>query len=175
MLKPVKMTPMANSSLFKRKAFCLALLLWLCVLTPQALAGRYVLNQTPSTIQGYFGQPVNEVINYYSTKDLQRIFPDFPKQGTFKIIFANNKAQRIELDTTQVDGQGNFSYDHAKFFEYIFGYKPPIKKVIKESGGEGFKAYEICLGDGVATSYTIAPGGLFITLYYKTACEPPYK
>lgn len=159
---------------FKRKAFCLALLLWLGVLTPQAIAGRYVLNQTPETTQRYFGQPVNQVV-YYSTKDLQQRFPDFPKQGTFKIVFANNKAQRIELEPNQAGSEGNFEYDPVKFFEYIFGYQPPINKVIAQSGGEGFKTYEICLGDGVATSHTIAPGGTFITLYYKKACEPPYK
>lgn len=165
---------MANDRLLKGKAFCLALLLWLCLFTPQALAGRYVLNQTPETIQRYFGQPVNQVI-YYSTKDLERMFPDFPKPSTFKIVFANNKAQRIEIEPDPAGGQRGSSFDPAKLFEYIFGYKPPIKKVIKESGGDGFRTYEVCLGDGVATFYSIAPPGLYMTLYYNTACEPPYK
>ncbi len=165
---------MPNLHLFKVKVCCLALLLWLGVLPPQALAGRYVLNQTPETIQRYFGQPLNEV-RYYSTTDLERRFPDFPTPSTLKIVFANNKAQRIELEPTHPGTQGNSDYNPVKFFEYIFGYKPPIYKVIANRGGEGFKAYDICLGDGVFTSYTIAPGSLYITLSYKKACEPPYQ
>lgn len=169
---------MPNDRFLKLTTFCLGLLLSLVVLAPPALAGRYVLNQTPETLQRYFGQPLNKVtytLNY-PTQDLQRLFPDFPKQGDFKITFVNNRAQKIELEPNLAGGQGSFSYDSAKFFEYIFGYKPPINKVIAESGGEGFRTYEVCLGDGVATSYTIsAPGNLFISLYYKKACEPPYK
>jgi hypothetical protein len=165
---------MPNTHLFKLKVCCLALLLWLCVVTPQALAGRYVLNQTSETIQRYFGQPVNDV-RYYSTKDLERMFPDIPKPSTLKITFANNKAQRIELEPTESGTQAPSRFDPVQFFEYIFGYKPPIYKVIAERGGEGFKSYDICLGDGVVSTFTIAPVSRYISLSYKKACEPPYK
>ena len=169
---------MPNNHLLKFTVLCLGLLLLISVKVPPALAGRYVLNQTSETINRYFGQPLNEVtytLNY-PTKDLRRLFPDFPKKGEFKITFVNNRVQRIELEPNLAGGEGTFSYKPAKFFEYIFGYKPPIAKVIAQGTGEGFGTYEVCLGDGVATSYTTsAPGDLFIQLYYNTACEPPYK
>jgi hypothetical protein len=137
-----------------------------------------VINQTPETINRYFGQPLNQVkytLNY-STTELRKVLPKFPKQGEFKITFVNNKVQLIELVPNVATADETFSYDSAKFFKYLFGYQPPIGKVINQSSGEGFASYEICLGDGVATSYTTsAPGDLFIELYYKTACEPPYK
>jgi hypothetical protein len=167
-----------NNHLLKITAFWLELLLLISIAVPPALAGRYVLNQTPETINHYFGQPLNEVTYTlkYPTTDLRRLFPDFPKNGEFQITFVNNRVQQIELKPNISGGEGTFSYNPAKFFEYIFGYKPPILRVINRNTGEGFATYEVCLGDGVATSYTTsAPGDLFISLYYKTACEPPYK
>ncbi len=168
----------SNNYLLKFTAFCLGLLLLMSLAVPPAWAGRYVLNQTPETINRYFGQPLNKVTYtlQYPTTDLQRLFPDFPKKGEFKITFVNNRVQKIELEPNLAGGEGTFSYNPAKFFQYIFGYQPSIVKVINRSTGEGFATYEVCLGDGVATSYTTsAPGDLFISLYYKTACEPPYK
>jgi hypothetical protein len=143
---------------------------------PPAWAGRYVLNQTPEIINRYFGQPLNQVpyTRNYPTADLQRLFPDLPKESAFKITFVNNKVNYIELEPGV--SSGAFDYNPAKFFEYIFGYKPSIVKVINQSTGEGFGSYEVCLGDGVATSYTRSAGGdMYIKLYYNTACEPPYK
>lgn len=137
---------MLNNHLLKFTAFCLGLLLLISVQVPPALAGRYVLNQTPEIINRYFGQPLNQVtytLNY-PTADLRRLFPDFPKNGEFKITFANNKVQHIELEPNVAGGEATFSYDPAKFFEYIFGYQPPIVKAINQSTGEGFGNYEVC-------------------------------
>jgi hypothetical protein len=169
---------MPNNYLLKFTAFCLALLLLISVRVPPAFAGRYVINQTPETINSYFGQPLNPVtytLNYPTT-ELRKVLPKFPKQGEFKITFVNNKVQRIQLEPNVVTPDEIFSYEPKKFFQYLFGYQPPIAKIINQSTGEGFGSTEMCLGDGIGTSYTTsAPGDMFIELYYKTACEPPYK
>jgi hypothetical protein len=154
-------------------------------LPPPAEAGRYVLNQTPATIQRYFGHPLSQqidknnkqVIYSYSTKKLRRLFPKFPKSGIFTIVFVNNRAQSLNLDQR---GEG-FDYgqkEAGKFFTYIFGYKPPIWKPIQlpNNGGghEGFIEYKACLGDGVATDYADFQGGsLYSRLYYDPLCESP--
>lgn len=169
---------MPNKYLLKITAFCLGLLLLISLKVPPALAGRYVINQTSETINSYFGQPLNEVkytLNYPTT-ELRKVIPKLPKQGELKITFVNNKVQLIQLEPNVVTPEEIFSYEPKKFFNYLFGYQPPIMKLIKQSTGEGFGSFEYCLGDGIATSYTTsAPGDLFIELYYKTACEPPYS
>lgn len=167
---------MLKNHLLKLTAFGLGLFLLMSLQVPPAWAGRYVLNQTPETINRYFGQPLNQItytLNYPTT-DLRRLLPNLSKDSTFKITFVNNKVNYIELEPN-MSGSVPFDYEPAKFFEYIFGYKPSIVKVINQSTGEGFGSYEVCLGDGVATSYTrSAPGDMFIKLYYNTVCEPPY-
>ena len=169
---------MPNNYLVKFTAFCLAILLLFIIRISPAWAGRYVINQTPETINSYFGKPLNQVqynLNYPTT-ELRKVLTKFPQQGEFIITFVNNKVQLIQLVPNVATDDEPFTYEPDKFFKYLFGYQPPIAKVINRSSGEGFESYEICLGDGVATSYTTsAPGDLFIELYYKTACEPPYK
>ena len=83
-----------------------------------------------------------------------------------RVIYVNNRAQRIELKPN-----GEFSYNPAKFFDYLFGYQPPIGQSSFDVG-KGL----LCLGDGIATQYTTtAPGDdLLIEVYYNSACEPPY-
>ncbi len=171
--------------LFNRRlkiiAFCFGVLLLLGISSPAAIAGRYVFNQSPKTIESYFAKPIAD-IKYtanYSTSGLRRLFPDFPQDGEFQINFVNNQAQEIRLEPHPTENK-QFSYDKnkaAKFFAYVFGYQPPIWKDITPpfSGGEGFKNYTFCLGDGVATSFTsYRLGNDNISLSYNRACEPPY-
>lgn len=171
---------MLKNNLLKLTAFCLGLLLLMSIKVPPALAGRYVLNQTPETINRYFGQPLNQItytLNYPTT-DVRRLFPNLSKDATFKFTFVNNKVNYIELEHSHNTGSGDFNYDPAKFFEYIFGYKPSIIKETNHPNYDQQGAYyhELCLGDGAATSYTTTVNGdLFIKLYYNKACEPPYK
>jgi hypothetical protein len=169
---------MPNKYLLKLTAFCLGLLILIGFQVPPAFAGRYVINQTPETINSYFGPPLNEVkytLNYPTT-ELRTVIPKLPEKAEIKITFVNNKVQLVELEPNVVNPEASFTYEPEKFFKYLFGYQPPIKKLINQSTGEGFANYEICLGDGVATSYTTsAPGDFYINLYYKTACEPPYS
>ncbi len=155
------------------------------IFTLPAAAGRYVLNQTPSTIKRYFGNPISQkfdnqnkqVIYSYSTQKIRKLFPNFPKSGKFTIVFVNNRAQYINLDQ---NGEG-FDYgqlEAEKFFTYIFGYKPPIWKPIPLPNGggghEGFIEYKACLGHGVATNYADFQGGsLYSVIYYDPICENP--
>ncbi|HEY9669993.1 MAG TPA: hypothetical protein V6D11_00930 [Waterburya sp.] len=172
---------MLFNRLIKIVAFCLGLLLLISISSPSATAGRYVLNQSPKTIETYFAKPIAD-IKYtasYSTSGLHRLFPDFPQDGEFKITFVNNQSQEIRLEPHSTEDK-QFSYNKdkaAKFFAYIFGYNPSIWKDITPpfSGGEGFKNYTFCLGDGVATSFTsYRLGEDNISLSYNRACEPPY-
>lgn len=171
---------MLKNYLLKLIALCLGVLLLMSVKIPPAWAGRYVINQTPETINRYFGQPLNQItytLNY-STTDLRRLFPNLSKDATFKITFVNNKVNYIELEHSTNTGLVAFNYEPAKFFEYLFGYKPSIIKETNHPNNDQQGAYyhELCLGDGAATSYvTTIHGDLFVKLYYSKACEPPYK
>lgn len=157
--------------------------------TPPAIAGRAILNQTPQTIQKYFGKPLsksvkNNGINHtYSNSKIRRLFPDFA-DSKFSIIFVNNKAKYIILNMSSNKNADDFTYDSeqaSKFYEYIFGYKPPIWKQLsaKFTGNETIYDYVYCLGDGVATSFTLGGYKQFLLgdaiLYYDNHCEPPYK
>jgi hypothetical protein len=64
----------------------------------------------------------------------------------------------------------------AKLYEAIFGYRPPIYKPLYLNYGS-FYSYINCLGDGVASSYSVLLGERLdggISLTYNPACEPPY-
>ena len=173
---------MIKNYLLKLTALCLGVLLLLSLQVPPAWAGRYIINQTPETINRYFGQPLNQItysLNYPTT-DLRRLFPNLSKDATFKITFVNNKVNYIELEhnTNNNTGSAYFNYEPAKFFEYIFGYKPSMIKETQHPNYDQQGAYyhELCLGDGAATSYvTTVNGDLFVKLYYNKVCEPPYK
>jgi hypothetical protein len=84
---------MPKNYLLKLTAFYLGLLLLMSVKVPPALAGRYVLNQTPETINRYFGQPLNQVtytLNYPTT-DLRRLFPSLSKESKFRSLLLTTK------------------------------------------------------------------------------------
>ncbi len=149
-----------------------------------ALAGRYVLNQTPATIQRHFGRPwtietlkdkPNTKLYTYSPSGVRRVFPTFPKQGKFGMTFVDNRVQTIWLIPNTANN-GYFNYNTKQFFNYIFGYEPPIWKDLQYPGGhEGFADYRGCLGDGVVATYIdYLLGSDNITLAYNSICEPPY-
>ncbi|MDZ8054825.1 MAG: hypothetical protein RMX68_008795 [Aulosira sp. ZfuVER01] len=159
-------------------------------ITLPAWAGRYILNQTPETIEQHFGRYTSkktngeQVIYTYAPKSFRRLFPQFPKSD-FSITFMNNQAKSISLD---FNGDffaypGSYNYDKAeasKFYNYIFGYQPPIWKELsaKFGGNETMYSYEYCLGDGVATSFERYGYKQFTdsaTLSYNNRCEPPYN
>ena len=146
------------------------------IFTVPAKAGRLVLNQSPQILMSHFGQPLEpeEEIVYtlnYPTDDLRRIFPDFPEAGELRVTYVNNRAQRIALKPN-----GEFSYNPAKFFDYLFGYQPQLIQRISLDVREGVEGSEICLGEGIATQYkTRVPEDLFIEFYYNSACETPYE
>jgi hypothetical protein len=153
-----------------------------------ALAGRYVLNQSPQTVQRYFGRPIapvpqtetrlSEATYRYSSAGIRRILPKLPKRATLQIGFSNQRAQSVWLDAN-ADENESFQYDRAEasqFFAYVFGYQPsywqPIDLPNGGGGHEGFIEYEVCLGDGVATSYmSYRLGEENIRLFYNPLCE----
>jgi hypothetical protein len=159
-----------------------------CIFAAPAWAGRYVLNQSPQTIQRYFGRPIGVVPDSqsrsgentyrYNSSGIRRVLPQLPKRATFQIGFVNNRAQSIWLDAN-ADENESFNYDREaarRFFNYIFGYNPPEwRKVELPNGGgghEGFLEHKYCLGDGVATGYiSYRLGEESISLYYDSVCE----
>ena len=160
--------------------------------TPAEASGRYVLNQTPQTIERYFGRywtrltrtenGVTRVTYTYSPAGLRRIFPNTQISG-FAITFVNNRSQQISLSLSGDPDPESFSYDRAeasRFYEYIFGYRPSIWQQISAefTGNETIYNYEYCLGDGVATRFTLGGWRQFLVsdaeLYYSDRCEPPY-
>ncbi|MGL4378512.1 MAG: hypothetical protein ACRCT1_18880 [Microcoleaceae cyanobacterium] len=167
----------------------LGLLLVSGSLPENAIAGRYVLNQTPEQIEKYWGSPLSkipketekgtqEIIYSYQTKPLRRIFPTLPKNAEFQVTFVNNQAIRISL-LTNSNGDQPFTFsslEAAQLFNYIFGYEPPTWKTLPHIyGHEGFGETKACLGDGVGIFfYSFMWGEDQISLYYDPLCEPPY-
>ncbi len=163
-----------------------------------ALAGRYVLNQRPATIERSFGRywtkltQTNEqgkkfVTYTYSPALLRRFFPDRPFIS-FSMVYVNDRVQSITMrpyKTAQEQRNDNIQVTsntvtdermEAKLFEAIFGYRPPIYKPLYLNYGS-FYSYINCLGDGVASSYSVLQGERLtdgITLTYNPLCEPPY-
>lgn len=141
--------------------------------------GRYVLDQSPQTIESYFGTPIAEEgdLKTYACDDLRQVFPDLPQAATFQIQFDQDRVVRILLNANASETE-SFSYDPAKFFTYIFGYEPstyqPIPLPFGGGGHEGFIDNKACLGDGVGTAWiTYRLGDENIALYYDAACELP--
>lgn len=165
-----------------------SLLLSSAILPMPAFAGQYVLNQSPQTVQRYFGRPIatvsaggtrlSEMTYRYNPAGIRRVLPKLPKGATLQIGFVNHRVQSLWLDTNASENE-SFSYGRAEasqFFTYIFGYHPPRWHPLSLPNGggghEGFIEYEACLGDGVATSYlSYRLGEENIRLFYDPLCE----
>lgn len=182
---------MSRTNFFKPiLGWSLAFVLLIGILAPTAEAGRYVLNQTPQTIKSYFGAPAKQILTaqgityVYSPAGFRRLFPEYPK-SVFKLNFVKNRVQNIILETDFSQKSNNFMDDikvnFSRFYNYIFGYQPSVWKQIssKFSGNETIYDYQYCLGDGVATQFSMGGAnqnvlGGSATFYYDTHCEPPY-
>ncbi len=137
------------------------------IFTPPALAVRYVLNQTPLTIERYFGKPIktegynpNHQVYTYSIVQLKRILPNLPRNATFGMTFINGRVSDIWLYPNASSEKEAYSFGQpsaVKLYRYIFGYNPPLwKKIDLPNGGsghEGFLDYKFCLGDGVGITF----------------------
>lgn len=173
---------------FLVKTLALIMLVFLLgntLVIPSALAGRSVLNQNSDVIIQNFGEPLERIfakdvdVYAYDTPELHRLFPQFPNSKFF-ITFIARKANSITVDFKgDFDSypEDNYDKDTAfKFFNYIFGYEPPVWKELssKFTGNETIYDYVYCLGDGVATSFT-RYGYKQVTdyaiLYYDKRCE----
>lgn len=156
------------------------------IFIPPALAGRYVLNQTPQTIEGYFGRYTTkltkgEQVTYtYAPPSFRQLFPKFPKSN-FSLTFVNNQVKHITLNFNGNFGPSSADENYGKpaavkFYNYIFGYQPPSWQELssKFGGNETVYDYEYCLGDGVLTSfqrYGYQQLTDSATLSYDTHCE----
>ena len=167
--------------------------LMLSVTARSQAAGRYVLNQSPQTIERYFGRywtrltltenGVTRVTYTYSPAGLRRVFPN-NQINRFAITFVENRSQQIGIGITGGSDPNGFAFDRAaafRLYEYIFGYRPPIWQLLSSTPTQNETIYddEYCLGDGVATAFGVGGvnhnvyGSVF-TLHYDTRCEPPH-
>ncbi|NJM58824.1 MAG: hypothetical protein HC857_17430 [Synechococcales cyanobacterium RU_4_20] len=67
----------------------------------------------------------------------------------------------------------------SRFFQYVFGYRPPIYKPLSYTGGNFGEIFSNCLGDGVVSSYKIyaiapKPTPIDFSLRYESVCSRPY-
>lgn len=158
------------------------------------MAGRYVLNQPRQTLERYFGgywtrlthhdaDQVTRVTYTYSPRGIRRIFPQV-RQAAFAITYVGDRAQTVHMSAIAGDDEQGFTYgqrEAARFFQYVFGYQPPIWNLVSDrfTGNETIHDYVYCLGDGVATGFTLGGAQQFLlgeaTLYYDLRCEPPYR
>jgi hypothetical protein len=161
-------------------------------------SGRYVLNQSPATIEKSFGRywtkltRKNEagkvfVTYWYSPAKLRRLFPDRPAT-MLSMTYVDGRVQSIEIrpyKTPQDVSEGstlmtseilNNLKMEERYFEAVFGYQPPINKPLYLNYGS-FYSYQNCLGDGIVSAYTfhfnerLVSG---ISFGYNQVCEPPY-
>jgi hypothetical protein len=174
-------------------AISVGLVLPIAIAQPAA-AGRYVLDQTPATIEKSFGRywtkltrPIG-VTYTYSPAPLRKLFPAYPF-ATLSMFYVNGKVQRITTElyrTAQEKAAGEIKMEsktviaqalEAKMFEAIFGYRPPIYKPLHLNYGL-WNIYTNCLGNGVDSTYGVLWGDRFldgISMTYNPACEPPYE
>ena len=91
--------------------------------------------------------------------------------------------QSINLTINSSAYPDSFEYgqsEASRFYEYIFGYRPPIWKLLASrfSGNETIYSYDFCLGDGVSTGFVIGGAAQVlmgdVDLRYNSRCEPPY-
>jgi hypothetical protein len=179
-------------------AIAIALLLVTGINAQPVLAGRYVLNQSPAAIERSFGrywtkltqtnQNGEKFVTYtYSPAQLRRFFSDRPFLS-LSMTFVNDRVHSVTMQPYKTAEEKRKDYIkldsdvvidqamEAKLFEAIFGYRPSIYKPLHLTTGSIYE-YTNCLGDGVASSYSINLGERLtdgITLAYKPVCEPPY-
>lgn len=168
------------------------------LLAPEAVAGRYVLNQTPATIEKSFGRYWTKltqkndngtvfVTYWYSPAKVRRLFPDRPAT-TLSMTYVDNRVQSIDIipyktkqDVADQSTPMNSRYledlkMQERYFEAVFGYRPPTYRALYLNYGS-FYSYRNCLGNGVMSAYTfhfderLVQG---ISFSYNAACEPPY-
>jgi hypothetical protein len=183
--------------MLKRQIFCGAIAL-LILMSQPAQAGRLVLNQSPATIEKSFGKywtkltrmnGKEKTVTYtYSPTQVQSIFPKHPKT-TLSMVYVNDKVQSVTISPYRTEqerrnGATEITYPEqlitpeieAKLFEGVFGFRAPIHKPLYLNYGS-FYSYINCLGNGVASSYSIHLGERLVggvTISYKSTCEPPY-
>ncbi|NJN30517.1 MAG: hypothetical protein HC824_08880 [Synechococcales cyanobacterium RM1_1_8] len=163
--------------------FCTSFSLLLGWMQPlPAIAGRYVFNQTPETIEKSFGRywtkktffvgddrPKQIIQLTYSPTGLRRTFPEFPN-ATLRMNYSNNRVVEVSF----LPGNGpetsaklfNASLQspseiiqkkaiEARFFRYILGYNSGLYKPLHYTGGNSGESFSTCLGDGVVSDYFI--------------------
>jgi hypothetical protein len=163
-------------------------------LAPSVLAERYVLDQTPETIQRYFGKPLKvEVSNdsqrkfyTYSISKLRQVLPSLPEGATFGMTLSNNRVSDIWLfvnaiseETSASEEPESFSFGQPeafKLYRYIFADNPPLWKEIElpfgGGGHEGFIDHKFCFGDSVVITFiTYMLGQENIRIFYDPICK----
>ncbi len=94
-----------------------AIILLNSLIISPALAGRYVLNQTPNTIIKYFGKPLsmtvknNTLIYIYSPPKFKQLFSQY-SQANFSVQFVNQ--QKVKEITIGFNG------DFSEYPEYNY-------------------------------------------------------
>jgi hypothetical protein len=160
-------------------------------------AGRYVLNQTPATIEKHFGRYWTKLTQkgsdgkvyvryWYSPAKLRRLFPDRP-ETKLMMIYVDDRVQSVNIipyKTPQEVANGSIRMDsetlnrlkmEERYFEAIFGYRPPTYKPLHLEYGS-YYTYQNCLGNGVMSDYSFHFNEELtgIGFSYNKACEPPY-
>lgn len=163
---------------------------------PAPPVGRYVINQSPETIERYFGAYLTESIlqrgnetateRTYDNTSIRQAVPGLPIDAQFKTVFINRLSREVVLGPASGEEFPDDPAWHAfdinqenifNFFEYVFGYRPSNFRSVPShdrGGHEGFGEYRFCLGDGIqllSIGFTAGNGPL--RLSYSADCESP--
>lgn len=158
---------------------------------PAIAAPRPVLNQSPQTIERYFGRPFSRLTRssegktyrtfQYNPRGLRTLFPE-AKDLRFYVGFVNDRAEQVMLTS----GNANISGypDRAdRFFQSVFGYLPskqsPIygKSLTDPTTNTGsLLVNSFCLANGIATSHeyhSVPDVTLQALLFADNRCKTP--
>lgn len=155
---------------FKPVAGTIALCVLSCLsFAPAAWAARPVFNQTPATLQRYFGRPIarntlplgsdrTSVTYSYSAGRLRRVFPE-AKDLRIKATFINNRLQEVGIASGNALIQ-RYPQRVDQVYTFIFNSPPPRQhprygqSLTDDSGLTGsLQSQAFCLGNGIATNF----------------------
>lgn len=150
------------------------------VFTPVA-TGRPVLNQTPESLERYFGHPVREVtgkpplrFNIYSSERLKKLIP---QTTDFDIYFYEQRASHIVIKFFRPIPYSQT--EASALFSYIFGYNPQMWKQIRrdnlpKSYGQTVTDFAYCIGNGIANEFTTYGSSVhYVSFKINSSCQIP--
>lgn len=159
----------------------LGILLLYAVFAPVASAGRPVLNESPDTIERYFGRPMrpgtgtpSQTFILYSPLGLQAIVP---QATVFSIYFSQQRAKQVVIKFFLPTSYGQ--NEASALFNYIFADNPTMWKEIRRenlstANGQRVTNFAYCVANGIENEFTAYDSSVdYISFKINSRCRMP--